>query len=133
VDQNLHDLLANYTPPGWYGMDQTTAYSLFLQQKAGILLDGGWLLSSFAKDLKDLAVTKTKTALQAFDLGTFNNPSMSGSYVQAPARTISVAIDFYGFPKKSFAQNKLNIDFMQWFSSPQGYAKSWSTTTQSRR
>ena len=123
VDQNLHDLLAKYTPPGWYGMDQNAAYALFLQQKAGILLDGGWRLSTFDKDLKDLKLTKTKAALQSFDLGTFNNPSMTGSYVQAPARTISVAIDFYGFPKKSFAQNKLNIDFMQWFSSPQGYAK----------
>ena len=51
----------------------------------------------------------------------FNNPSMTGPYVQAPARTISVAIDFYGVPKKSFAQNRLNVDFLMWFTSPQGY------------
>jgi raffinose/stachyose/melibiose transport system substrate-binding protein len=123
VDQNLHDLLSQYTPPGWYGMDQNTAYALFLQQKAGILLDGGWRLSSFEKDLQDVKLTKTKSALQAFGLGTFNNPSMTGAYVQAPARTIEVAIDFYGVPKKSFAQNKLNIDFLQWFTSPAGYGK----------
>jgi hypothetical protein len=61
--------------------------------------------------------------LKAFDLGTFNNPSMTGPYVQAPARTIEVAIDFYGVPKKSFAQNKLNIDFLQWFTSPAAYGK----------
>jgi ABC-type glycerol-3-phosphate transport system substrate-binding protein len=123
VDQNLHDLLSNYTPSGWYGINQNTAYSLFLQQKAGILLDGGWRLSSFEKDLKDLKVTGTKSALQAFSLGTFNNPSMTGPNVQAPARTIEVAIDFYGVPKKSFAQNKLNVDFLMWFTSPQGYSK----------
>jgi len=123
VDQNLHDLLSKYTPPGWYGMDQNTAYALFLQQKAGILLDGGWRLSSFEKDLQDVKITKTKSALQAFKIGTFNNPSMTGPYVQAPARTIEVAIDFYGVPKKSFAQNKLNVDFLMWFTSPKGYGK----------
>ncbi|HWE64632.1 MAG TPA: extracellular solute-binding protein, partial [Chloroflexota bacterium] len=123
VDQNLHDLLSSYTPPGWYGINQDTAYSLFLQQKAAILLDGGWRLSEFDKDLSNLTVTKTKSALKPFTLGTFNNPSMTGPYVQAPARTIEVAIDFYGVPKKSFAQNKLNVDFLMWFTSPQGYGK----------
>jgi ABC-type glycerol-3-phosphate transport system substrate-binding protein len=123
VDQNIHDLLANYTPPGWYGINQDTAYSLFLRQKAAILLDGGWRLSSFEKDLNNLKVTKTKTALKPFTLSSFNNPSMTGTYVQASARTIEVAIDFYGVPKKSFAQNKLNVDFLMWFTSPIGYGK----------
>jgi len=123
VDQNIHDLLANYTPPGWYGINQDTAYSLFLRQKAAILLDGGWRLSSFEKDLNNLKVTKSKTALKPFTLSSFNNPSMTGPYVQAPARTIEVAIDFYGVPKKSFAQNKLNVDFLMWFTSPKGYGK----------
>lgn len=123
VDKNLHDLLANYTPPGWFGINQDTAYSLFLQQKAAILLDGGWRLTSFEKDLNNLKVTKTKHALKPFKLGVFNNPSMTGPYVQAPARTISVAIDFYGVPKKSFAQNKLNVDFLMWYTSPKGYGQ----------
>jgi raffinose/stachyose/melibiose transport system substrate-binding protein len=123
LDQNLHDLLSKYTPPGWFGMDQTAAYPLFLQQKAGILLDGGWTLSRFDKDLQNIKVNGGKKGLQAFSLGTFNNPSMTGQYVQAPARTIEVAIDFYGVPKKSFAQNKLNIDFLQWFTSPAVYGK----------
>jgi raffinose/stachyose/melibiose transport system substrate-binding protein len=107
--QNLHALLATYTAPGWFGINQDTAYSLFLQQKAAILLDGGWRLTSFDKDLKNLTLTKTKHALKPFTLGVFNNPSMTGPYVEAPARTISVAIDFYGVPKKSFAQNRLNV------------------------
>ena len=123
VDQNLHDLLSQYTPPGWYGITQNTAYALFLQQKAGILLDGGWRLSSFEKDVQNVKVNGGKKGLQAFSLGTFNNPSMTGQYVQAPARTIEVAIDFYGVPKKSFKQNKLNIDFLQWFTSPTAYGK----------
>lgn len=123
VDQNLHDLLSTYTPPGWYGITQDTAYSLFLQQKAAILLDGGWRLSAFEKDLKNLKLTKTSGALKSFGFGSFNNPSMIGPLVQAPARTIEVAIDFYGLAKKSFKQNKLNIDFLQWFTSPAGYGK----------
>jgi ABC-type glycerol-3-phosphate transport system substrate-binding protein len=121
IDRNLYNLLANYTPPGWFGINQDTAYSLFLRQKAAILPDGGWRLTSFDKDLKNLTVTKTKHALKPFTLGVFNNPSMTGPYVEAPARTISVAIDFYGVPKKSFAQNRLNVDFLMWFTSPQGY------------
>ena len=121
LDRNLYNLLAHYTPPGWFGINQDTAYSLFLQQKAAILLDGGWRLTSFDKDLKNLTLTKTKHALKPFTLGVFNNPSMTGPYVEAPARTISVAIDFYGVPKKSFAQNRLNVDFLMWFTSPHGY------------
>src|SRR5579885_2962544 len=121
VDQNLHDLLANYTPPGWYGVNEDTAYALFLQQKAAVVLEGAGHLTSFEKDLKNLTVTKSKHALQPFTLGVFNNPSMTGPFVQAPVRTIAVAIDFYGVPKKSFAQNRLNVDFLMWFTSPQGY------------
>lgn len=120
--QNLHALLATYTAPGWFGINQDTAYSLFLQQKAAILLEGGSRLTSFDKDLKNLTLTKTRHALKPFTLGVFNNPSMTGPYVEAPVRTISVAIDFYGVPKKSFAQNRLNVDFLMWFTSPQGYA-----------
>lgn len=125
LDQNLHDLMANYTPPGWFGIDATSAYALFLQQKAAIMLDGGWRLASFEKDLKGITLTnKKKTgAFKAFPLGVFNNPSMTGRYVQAPARTIAVAIDFYGVPKKSFAQNKLNVDFLMYFTSPKGYGE----------
>lgn len=125
VDQNLHDLMATNTPPGWFGIDPTSAYALFLQQKAAMFLNGGWMLASFEKDLKGITLTnKKKTgAFKPFTLGVFNNPSMTGPYVQAPARTISVAIDYYGVPKKSFAQNRLNVDFLEYFTSPQGYGQ----------
>lgn len=125
VDQNLHDLMANDTPSGWFGSDATSAYALFLQQKSAIMLDTGARLTSFEKDLKGITLAnKKKTgAFKPFTLGLFNNPSMVGPYVQAPARTIAVAIDFYGVPKKSFAQNKLNVDFLEYFTSPQGYGQ----------
>ena len=97
---------------------------MFLQQKAAILLDGGWRLTGFEKDLANFVKVGDKVVAQKkFPLGVFNNPSMTGEYVQAPARTISVAIGFYGAPKKSFAQNKLNVDFLQWYTSPKGYGK----------
>ncbi len=124
LHKNLYDLLSKYTPPGWFGIDQNAAYSLFLQQKAAILLDGGWRLTGFEKDLAGFVKVGDKVVAQKkFPLGVFNNPSMTGEYVQAPARTISVAIGFYGAPKKSFAQNKLNVDFLQWYTSPKGYGK----------
>ena len=124
LHKNLYDLLSKYTPPGWYGIDQNAAYSLFLQQKAAILLDGGWRLTGFEKDLANFVKVDGKVVAQKkFSLGVFNNPSMTGEYVQAPARTISVAIGFYGAPKKSFAQNKLNVDFLQWYTSPKAYGQ----------
>jgi raffinose/stachyose/melibiose transport system substrate-binding protein len=114
--QNLHDLLANDTPPGWLGINQDSAYALFLRQKAAIIPTDSSLLTSFDKDLNNLKSTKS------FTLGTFDFPSMTGPYVQAPARTIEVPIDFYGVPNKSFTQNNLNVDFLMWFSSPAGYS-----------
>ena len=41
-------------PPGWTGVSPTTAYSLFLSGKALFWLDGGWMISSFQKDLEKL-------------------------------------------------------------------------------
>ena len=72
-------------PPGWIGTSD--AYPLFLTGKAGIRLDGAWLLSSFERDIKSLAEgtytsaagdseEKVQAAASVFDIGSFNNPTM---------------------------------------------------------
>lgn len=124
------------TPPGWIGT--TDAYPLFLTQKAAIRLDGAWLLSSFEKDIRSLAQgTYSYTAANkdqptptpapddkaatVFDIGSFNNPTMTGTGVDAPARTIEVNIGFWSVPKKKQAQNDLEVDFLMYLTSPDGY------------
>jgi ABC-type glycerol-3-phosphate transport system substrate-binding protein len=122
-------------PPGWIGT--TDAYPLFLTGKAAIRLDGAWLLSNFEKNIRSLAEgtynyvgaeagapTPTPSAedlaASVFELGTFNNPTMEGGEVDAPARTIEVNIGFWSVPKKDQAQNDLEVDFLMFVTSPQG-------------
>jgi ABC-type glycerol-3-phosphate transport system substrate-binding protein len=123
-------------PAGWIGT--TDAYPLFLTQKAAIRLDGAWLLSSFERDIRSLAEgtynygaaqegapTPTPSAedlaATVFDIGSFNNPSMEGPEVDGPARTIEVNIGFWGIPKKDQAQNDLEVDFLMYLTSPEGF------------
>jgi len=117
------------TPPGWIGT--TDAYPLFLTGKAAIRLDGAWLLSSFERDIRSLAEGTYTTgsedneetlqeAASVFEIGSFNNPSMEGGEVDAPARTIEVNIGFWSIPKKDQAQNDLEVDFMMFATSPEG-------------
>jgi ABC-type glycerol-3-phosphate transport system substrate-binding protein len=120
-------------PPGWLG--STDAYPLFLTSEAAIRLDVAALLGNFERDLRNLAEGRYIPAggdaeeatplpgreLQAFEIGSFNNPSMEGPEVDAPARTIEVNIGFLSVPRKDQAQNDLEMDFLMYFTSPEGY------------
>lgn len=133
---NFKDFANRCAPPGWIGTQD--AYPLFLTQKAAIRLDGAWLLSNFEKNVRSLAEgTYSYTAAEegaptptpapedqaatVFELSSFNNPSMEGDGVDAPARTIEVNIGFWGVPAKEQAQNDLEVDFLMFMTSPEGY------------
>ncbi len=132
---NFKEFAKRCTPPGWIGTSD--AYPLFLTQKAAIRLDGAWFLTNFEKDITSLAEGKyimgsaaegqpTPTPLPSqplsvFETGSFNNPTMEGAAVDAPARTIEVNIGFWSVPKKDQKQNDLEIDFVQFLTSPEGY------------
>jgi len=134
--KNFKQFADHCVPDGWLGVGD--AYPLFLTQKAAIRLDGAWFLTSFDRDIKSLAEGKyissagvaegkpTPTPLPSanittFDYGSFNNPTMEGQYVKAPARTIEVNIGFWGVPVKDQAQNDLEVDFLMYLTSPEGY------------
>lgn len=134
--ENFKQFADRCAPPGWIGT--TDAYPLFLTQKAAIRLDGAWLLSNFEKDIRSLAEgTYSYTAAEkdaptptpapedkaatVFEIGSFNNPSMEGPEVDAPARTIEVNIGFWSIPKKDQVQNDLEVDFLMFVTSPDGY------------
>jgi len=134
--ENFKQFSDRCAPDGWIGT--TDAYPLFLTQKAAIRLDGAWLLTNFEKNIRSLAEgtysyaageegapTPTPSAddqaATVFELGTFNNPSMEGPEVDSPARTIEVNIGFWGVPKKDQAQNDLEMDFIMFVTSPEGF------------
>lgn len=109
------------------------ALPLFYQGKAAILVDGGWRIANFKRDMDKLTSGKAVTAadgsevagagVKPFDLGNFTPPSMVGPEFEAPARSIEVAVGFVGAVKKDQAQNELLIDFLMYFSSPEGFGK----------
>ncbi len=132
---NFKEFADKCTPPGWIGTKD--AYPLFLTQKAAIRLDGAWFLTQFEKNIRSLAEGKyisgsaaegqpTPTPLPSqnvnvFKVGSFNNPTMEGPEVDAPARTIEVNIGFWSVPKKDQKQNDLELDFLMYLTSPEGF------------
>lgn len=118
VFTNLKTLFS-YAPNGFMGMAEDQAYKLFLTGKAATMVA---LPSSYWQLPKDLGdAEKTGGAVEPFDFGYFNIPSMEGEYVQANARTIHIHTGFYGFVDKGAEQTALDIDFMMYVTSPQGF------------
>ena len=118
--ENLSQLLGPMTQEGWIGT--TDALPLFLKGEAAIWLDGAWLLSNFEREMKAIQeAAGADEVIEAFDLGTFNCPTMTGELVDAPARTIEATVGFYSVFQKDQAQNDLEMDFLMFLTSPEGY------------
>jgi hypothetical protein len=92
----------------FYGANYTTnSLPLFMQGKAAMIVDGGWRLTEFKRDMESLkAGQQIKSGdnvidnAQIFEMGTFNVPSIESDEFLAPARTIEVAVGFLGTVKK---------------------------------
>jgi ABC-type glycerol-3-phosphate transport system substrate-binding protein len=124
-------------PPGWTGVNGQTAYSLFLSGKCLFWLDGGWTIANIEKDLNNLRTGKFFAAgegtptptpdpsyegIEPFEFGTFDNPRMDVPEATCPwQRTIEWPVGFWSVPVKEAAQNDLEIDFMQYVTSPEGW------------
>jgi ABC-type glycerol-3-phosphate transport system substrate-binding protein len=133
--ENFKQFSDRAAPPGWLGT--ADAYPLFLTSEAAIRPDVAALLGNFERDLRNLsegryispaggdtdtpATPLPSQDVQAFEIGSFNNPTMEGPEVDAPARTIEVNIGFLSVPKKDQAQNDLEIDFLMYLTSPEGF------------
>lgn len=131
--ENFKQFSERAAPPGWLG--NSDAYPLFLTSQAAIRPDVAALLGNFERDLSSLAEgryvsqagdSEEATPLPAqdlavFEIGSFNNPTMEGELVNAPARTIEVNIGFLSVPKKDQAQNDLEMDFLMFLTSPDGF------------
>ncbi len=133
--ENFKQFSDRAAPPGWLGT--ADAYPLFLTSEAAIRLDVAALLGNFERDLRNLsegryisqaggdaetpATPLPSQDVVAFEIGSFNNPTMEGPEVIAPARTIEVNIGFLSVPKKDQEQNDLEMDFLMYLTSPEGF------------
>ena len=126
-----------HLPPGWTGVNGQSAYALFLSGKALFWLDGGWTIANIERDLNKLRTGTFFTAkegeatptpdasyagVKSFPFVTFDNPKMTAPEAACPwQRTIEWPVGFWGIPVKAQAQNDLELDFMMFVTSPEGY------------
>jgi raffinose/stachyose/melibiose transport system substrate-binding protein len=117
-----------FVPDGWLGISD--AYPLFLTQKAAMRQDTGRVYTQLAKDIKSLAAgsyadtsavsTDQAKAATDFEFGTFAFPTMEGPCVQGKARANELPSGYLAVPKKDRKQNDLEVDFVMFWTSPQG-------------
>ncbi len=138
VMSSLKEVFPKYAGgDAFFGTKDPAHIQLFLQGKAAMLLNGGWFFTEFKRAMDSVASGKEITAgsgdaavkvdgVQKFEMGSFNNPSMEGPGIEAPVRTIEVAVGFLSGVKKDKAHDDLVADFMMYYSSKEGYGK-WMT------
>ncbi|XID92990.1 ABC transporter substrate-binding protein [Paenibacillaceae bacterium WGS1546] len=124
--------LLKYTPKGFFGLEDEQAYQLFLTGKAATILVFPDLFWQLPKDLADAAKTGVEGGVQPFEFGFFNMPSIEGPEVMAPARSVQIPIGYYGFVQKDAKQTELNMDFMMYLTSPEGYSVYLQATQESK-
>jgi ABC-type glycerol-3-phosphate transport system substrate-binding protein len=103
------------------------ALPLFYQGKAAIIINGGWFLMQFKNDMAKLAAGQEITSgnlaitgVNKFDIGTFNMPTMEGPGIEAKVRTIEAPVGFHSAIKKNKPHDDLVVDFLMYYSSPEG-------------
>ncbi|MCQ6561068.1 ABC transporter substrate-binding protein [Paenibacillus mendelii] len=118
--ENLKELF-QYTPNGFFGVNADQAYNLFLTGKAATMVGSPASYWQLPKDFADEKKTGSKGGVKSFEYGFFNMPTMEGPEVMAPVRTIQIPVGFYGFVAKDAKQTELDVDFMMYLTSPEGY------------
>ena len=111
-----------------FGTNFDGAKSLFYQGKAAMMVNIASGIVEHMNNMKTLEAGEQVEAAdgsvienaQKFELGTFNMPSMEGEGIQAKARTIEVSNGCIGSISKDQAHNDLVIDFLMYYSSPEG-------------
>lgn len=117
-----------FVPEGWTGISD--AYPLFLTQKAAMWMVTGGFYSSFPKDIRALAQgeyggaaevgAEDFAAAELFEYGTFAFPTIVSDCAEGAARANELTSGNLAIPVKDRAQNALEIDFVMFWTSPQG-------------
>ena len=117
-----------FVPEGWTGL--TDAYPLFLTQQAAMRMVHGGIYTSLPKDIRSLAQGEyggsaevgedDAAAAVEFEYGRFAFPSIEGPCVQGTARANELTSGYLALPLKDRVQNDLEVDFIMFWTSPQG-------------
>ncbi len=117
-----------FVPDGWTGISD--AYPLFLTQQAAMWMATGGFHSSFPKDIRALAQGEYGgaaevdaddiAAAELFEYGTFSFPNIVSDCAQGNARANELTSGNLTIPVKDRAQNALEVDFVMFWTSPQG-------------
>ncbi|NPV78698.1 MAG: carbohydrate ABC transporter substrate-binding protein [Firmicutes bacterium] len=111
--RNFARLIPEYVQPGFFGTSVSQAMQYFIRGEAAMWVDGGWFGAAFDRYMKD--------APRKFELGYFWSPPMTDKEVAVKyTRSLGGPNGFIGVINKSKEQNDLNMDFMMFFSSPEG-------------
>lgn len=117
----------------FYGTSMDGARTLFYQSKAAMYIDTSGFLGDYLNVRKSIDEDRAimvgsgenavgLTGLKKFDLQTFNMPSMEGPGIEAKARTLEVATGFISAVKKDADHNDLVVDFLMFYTSPEGFS-----------
>ncbi len=117
-----------FVPEGWAGM--ADAYPLFLTQQAAMRMVTGGFYTSFPRDIRALAQGEyagageveedQAVAAAEFEYGRFAFPTIEGPCVQGTARANELTQGYLALPKKNRVQNDLEVDFVMFWTSPEG-------------
>ncbi len=118
--ENLQTLFS-FAPDGYTGMSDEDAYKQFLTGKAATFLGDPSSFWQLPKDFGDSSVTGSDGGVEPFEFGFYNFPTIKDDLVQADVRTIHIPVGFYSVVAKDAKQNALNMDFLQFWTSPEGY------------
>lgn len=110
--------LFSHAADGYTGMTDEESYEEFINGNAATTLGHPGLYWQIQKDFGD-----GSEGMDPFEYGFFNFPSIDNEHTLADVRTIHLPIGFYAVVAKSPEQNALNMDFLQYWTSNEGYSK----------
>jgi len=124
--ENLAKVFPKYVPEGFYGIDDTSAYALFLQQKALMYFGATWTIPSLYNDLENIDAMVARmqennieidaSTLSKFEFSTVAYPSMTDDLAQAPVRGFEGAAPNFAVVRKDKEHNDMVMDFAMFYT-----------------
>lgn len=129
--KEMHSLFMQVFPKyaggeNFWGTGPSDVDTLFFQQKAAMLLEGSWFFTDYLNTMDEL---EEDSGLTYFNVGTFTYPNVESDLIDAPLRTIEVSNGFVGAVKKNAEHDALVVDFLQFWTSAEGFGLYYQTVT----
>ncbi|GBG05967.1 carbohydrate ABC transporter substrate-binding protein [Paenibacillus agaridevorans] len=130
--RNLSKVFPKYSQQDLFVAEGGADYTLWLQQKAAIIIDTLGRLVNVNTDMAKLndperleqLKIEDGSGLKPFEWGTFENPPMTGEYVQGQVRSVeSSSGEYISIIDKNQEQTEMVLDFTMFWLSKAGYQK----------